>query len=456
MSITLLIAVPLITAFVSILVKKIAPFMLIAVSLFNVISLDFFTKGAVSIGNFAAPFGIELVLDDMSLMALYVVNILFFIVVAINFRDYKKLASILLVALAGLNGLLLTGDLFNLFVFLEISAIAGYLITTTNKKPLATFHYLVVGTIGSSLYLLGLIILYSMFGTLNMADISRVMSITNMDLSVVAIPFLLMFIGFGVEVKLLPFNAWVKNILGTSNTLSGPMIASVYASAMALVFGRLLTSVFIISDSLMMIIMIILVVSITAGEAMAYASTKVKDILLYSSIAQAAIAVTVFTLGYTGFGVLLVSLNGFSKLILFLVVTIAEKQTGSDETEDLKGIFSENKLIGIGFTIASLSMLGLPLFAGFVVKMNILINMVDNALVWLVVVILASSVVEGVYFVKLLTKLWHSENPKRVQFSVQVVYTVIVIALLLVLFGVYTTPLTDYANSLMRIVGGGF
>jgi multicomponent Na+:H+ antiporter subunit D len=456
MNITLLIAIPLITAFVSILSKKIAPYMLILVALFNVVSLDFYSKGAVYIGNFAAPFGIELVLDNLSLLALYVVNILFFLVVVINYREFKKLSSILLVALAGLNGLLLTGDLFNLFVFLEITAIAGYLITTTNKKPLATFHYLVVGTVGSSLYLLGLIILYSMFGTLNMSDLSTVMNSGNMHVSIVAIPFLLMFIGFGVEVKLLPFNAWVKNILGTSNTLSGPMIASVYASAMAFVFGRLLTEVFIISDSLMMIITIILVVSITAGEAMAYASTKVKDIMLYSSIAQAAIAVMVFTLGYTGFGVLLVSLNGFSKLVLFLVITIAEKQTGSDEIEDLKGIFAENKLIGIGFTIASLSMLGLPLFAGFIVKMNILINMIDSAKVWMVVVILASSVVEGVYFVKLLTQLWHSESAQKVQFSVQVIYTVIVISFLLVLFGVYTAPLTDYANSLVQVIGGGF
>lgn len=456
MSVTLLIAVPLITAFISILFKRVAPYMLVIVSLFTILSLDFYELGNVFIGNFAAPFGIELVLDNMSLLALYVVNILFFLVVVINLFDYKKLASILLVALAGLNGLLLTGDLFNLFVFLEISAIAGYLITTTNKKPLATFHYLVVGTVGSSLYLLGLIILYAMFGTLNMSDLASTMSAGNMHLSVVAIPFLLMFIGFGVEVKLLPFNAWVKNILGTSNTLSGPMIASVYASAMALVFGRLLTSVFIISDSLMMIITVILVVSITAGEAMAYASTKVKDILLYSSIAQAAIAVTVFTLGYTGFGILLVSLNGFSKLVLFLVITIAEKQTESDEIEDLKGIFSNNKLIGLAFTVAVLSMLGLPLFAGFVVKMNILINMINSTRIWLVVVILASSVVEGVYFVKLLTKLWHSDSRQEVTFTVQVIYTVVVIAVLLVALGLYTTPLSDYANSLVTIIGGGF
>ena len=82
-------------------------------------------------------FGINLVFDQYSLIGLYIVNTLFFLVVAINCVKFKKISTILLVALAGLNGLLLTGDLFNLFVFIEVSGIAAYLITTTNKKP----HY---------------------------------------------------------------------------------------------------------------------------------------------------------------------------------------------------------------------------------------------------------------------------------------------------------------------------
>ena len=169
MNAVLLIAVPLLAAFISILVKKFSPYILLVVSFASIMALQYVDAGEVILGGFEAPYGINLVVDTYSLTGLYIVNVLFFLVVALNGLKFQKLSSVLLVSLAGLNGLLLTGDLFNLFVFIEISGIAAYLITTTNKKPLATFNYLVAGTVGSSLYLMGLIILYAMFGTLNMA-----------------------------------------------------------------------------------------------------------------------------------------------------------------------------------------------------------------------------------------------------------------------------------------------
>ena len=205
MSSVLLIAVPLLAAFLSILNKKIAPYVLLVVSFGLIVLIRFLDLETIVIGGFSAPYGITLVLDNYSYIGLYVVNTLFFIISAISIMNYKKISSILLVALAGLNGLLLTGDLFNLFVFIEVSGIAAYLITTTNKKPVATFHYLVLGTVGSSLYLLGLIILYAMFGTLNMEDLAVQITASGATGAQTALPFLLMFIGLGVEAKLLPF-----------------------------------------------------------------------------------------------------------------------------------------------------------------------------------------------------------------------------------------------------------
>ena len=239
MSAILLIAVPLLAAFISILFKKASPYILLIVSFASVVLLGYLELEVVTIGGFSAPYGINLVLDSYSLIGLYIVNSLFFLVVALNCVKFKKVSTILLVALAGLNGLLLTGDLFNLFVFIEVSGIAAYIITTTNKKPLATFNYLVAGTVGSILYLLGLIILYAMFGTLNMADMANEIANSGVIAFATAFPFLLMFIGLGVEAKLLPLNSWAKGILGNSNKLTGPMIASVYAAAIGFVFGRL-------------------------------------------------------------------------------------------------------------------------------------------------------------------------------------------------------------------------
>lgn len=449
MSAIYFIAVPLLAAFVSILSKKAAPYLLLVVSFASVVYLGFVEYQEVIIGGFEAPFGINLVLDLYSYIGMFIVNILFFIVVALNMSKFKKLASILLVSLAGLNGLLLTGDLFNLFVFIEISGIAAYLITTTNKKPLATFNYLVQGTVGSSLYLLGLIILYGMFGTLNMKGIGS--AVQDANAVAVAFPFLLMFIGLGVEAKLLPFNAWVKGILGNANTLSGPMIGAVYASAMALVFGRLLTNVFSMSNQLNLIITVVIIASITAGEAMAYASTKAREILLFSSVAQAAVVILLFVQGFAGWAVMLLIANGLSKLVLFLVTTLLSEQVGSDEVSALKGVFANNKVVGVGFTVASLSAIGLPLFVGFTVKMNMLQDLFTNGYLFPAVILL-TSIVEGVYFVKLLVTLWNSEEEApEVQFDFIVKYVVALIAVLLITFGVYQQPVVDIADDIQVV-----
>lgn len=450
MSAILLIAIPLLAAFISILFKKYAHYMLVLVSFASVFALGYMDLETITVGGFSAPFGIVLILDNYSLIALYVVNTLFFLVAILSCNEFKKVASIMLVALAGLNGLLLTGDLFNLFVFLEVAGIAAYLITTTNKKPLATFNYLIQGTIGSSLYLLGLVLLYAMFGTLNMADMASSIARSGYGTGVTAFPFLLMFIGLGVEAKLLPLNSWAKGILATSNRLSGPMIASVYAAAIGFVFGRLLTNIFVIEDTLLVIVTVILIFSIVAGEAMAYASTKVREILLFSSVAQAALVIIVFISGFTGWAVYLIIGNAAAKLVLFLITNTAAKQLGNDDVETFKGLFVNNKVIGLAFTGVTLSVIGLPMFLGFVTKMNILENMFSSGdYIW-PAIILITSVVEGIYFVRLLLNLWYKENDlPEVKFEFVLKYVVVIITMLIMLFGIYTQPIQESADNLV-------
>lgn len=449
MSAILLIAVPIIAAFLSILNKKIAPYLLLLVSLFSVFSLHLYEIGTIVIGGFDAPFGISLEFDLYSKTALYIVNIIFFIIVTVTGAKYQKLSTILMVALAGLNGLLLTGDLFNLFVFMEISGIAAYLITTTNKKPLATFNYLVQGTVGSSLYLLGLIILYAMFGTLNMADMTAQITASGATATQVAFPFLLMFIGLGVEAKLLPFNSWVKGILESSNTLSGPMIAAVYAAAMSFVFGRLLTNVFVVNEQLGLIVTVVVMFSIVAGEAMAYQANKLRQILLFSSVAQAGLVILLFANGIVGWAVMMIVANAASKLVLFLITNEMVAQTGTDEVNELKGVFANNKIVGLSFTAVSLSVIGLPVFIGFVIKMNMLQDLIAQDHLYIVATILVASIVEGVYFVKALVKLWYGkEEAKEVSFDFVLKYAVAIIAILMVVYGTFTAPVENHANDL--------
>lgn len=452
MNIALFVAVPLGLAFVSILHKKLAPILLVVASLFILVALSFTEYGITIIGGFDAPYGIVLLLDPYRLLGLYIVNILFFIVIMLNLKTYQKMSTILLVSLAGLNGLLMTGDLFNLFVFLEISGISAYLITSTNKNPLASFQYLVAGTLGSSLYLFGLILLYAMFGTLNIGDLATQIGVLD-NKSVVLLPFLLMFLGFGVEVKLLPLNSWVKGILSSANTLSGPMIGSVYAAAMSLVFGRILNDLFVFEGRFQLIVSFILLLSILAGEAMAYQSTKIKEILLYSSVAQAGLVILLFVSGLASWALFLVMANAISKMILFMVIAEAAKD-GKDDLSSLKGLFVKNKTIGLSFTFASLSVIGLPLFMGFVVKMNALEFLFAEQLYLAITAILLASVVEGIYFIRMLLELW-SSSEHSFTFPAKMQYILIVLALVLVFFGLTIEPIEALKDGIESTLHGG-
>ncbi|HOO43672.1 MAG TPA: proton-conducting transporter membrane subunit [Bacillota bacterium] len=448
MSAILLIAVPLLAAFLSILFKKVAPYLLMAVTLFNTVMLFILPEGFVIIGGFDQPLGINLLLDTYSRIALILVNVLILVISCLNLKDFNKFASILLLAVAGLNGLVLTNDLFNFFVFLEISGIAAYLITTSNKKPVSTFHYLVLGAVGSSLFLFGVIILYAMYGTLNMVGMIQAIQASN-NYKEVILPFTLMFIGLGVEAKLLPFNSWVRGVLGHSNTLSGPMIASVYASAMGFVMGRLITNLFAFQGTLLTVVVVILAVGVLMGDAMAFSSSKTRDILLFSSIAQASIIALLFVNGIVLWAVYLIIANALSKTVMFLVINKATKEVGSDETKSLQGLFTKNILVGLTFTLASLSVMGLPLLAGFVIKLRFLTLLADANQIWLIAVILIASLVEGIYFVRLLVKLWYKgDNEISVKYNFSFKFVFVVIALALLVFGTYTTPLNTLDNSI--------
>lgn len=442
----LLIAIPLLIAFISILGKKIAPFLLLLVSLFNIVYLFFVDFGTHYIGGFTAPYGISLVLDKYSFFGLLVVNILFLLILVVNYHKVVKMATPLIIALAGLNGLLLTGDLFNLFVFIEISGIAAYIITSTNKKPLATFHYLVIGTVGSGLYLLGLILLYSITGTLNMNEMA--VRLADVNAVNVILPFTLMFIGLGVEAKLLPFNSWVKGILENANSLVGQLISSTYAAAILLLIGRLLTDVFVIADNLLLVFTILATLSLIAGEIAAFRANKLREMLLFSSVAQSGLVILLILNGVMSWAMLLIAANAVSKFILFGISAHIAHETGSDSFESVKGLFSNNKVLGIAYTVAALSVSGLPLFVGFIIKFNFLTNLFMLNQAWLVAVILITSVIEGAYFVKSIITLWYSKEETNyvLKNNFFMKYITFILALLLIVFGVYYTPATDYSQ----------
>lgn len=397
----LLIVLPLLLGFLSMIFKKGKTNFLYIGIIANVLLLFVIKQGEYTIGGFDAPYGINLILDQFSYIGVILVNTLFFFSIVSNYKTVDKYSTVLLTLLAGVNGMILTGDLFNLFVFLEITSISAYILTTESKKYASTFNYLIVGSIGSGIYLLGVIMLYAGFGSLNLADLAAKISASNIN---VLLPLLLIFVGLSVEAKLAPFNGWVKGVYKNANGLVGSLMASIIASTILLVMGRILNSLFLESDFINYIIIAVAVITLLSGELSAFKGKTIKEILLFSSIGQSGLVTLLMVTGLVFPAVLIIINNGVSKLLMFTIVgEIADEDT---DYNNLKGIFNKHKLFGIGFTISSFSLMGLPLFLGFYAKINSLIGLFEiNYL--LPIAILLVTIIEGAYLIKLNLALWH-------------------------------------------------
>jgi multicomponent Na+:H+ antiporter subunit D len=267
-------------------------------------------------GGWAPPIGIEYYYDLLAAFVILVINVVALVVIAhankmVNFEIEKKRMpyySIVLLLLTGLNGIVLTGDLFNLYVFIEISSLAGYaLIAVGNiKAPFAAFRYLIIGTIGGSFYLLGVGYLYVMSGTLSMVDMRGILPLINESPTVI-IALTLMVSGIGIKTAIFPMHGWLPDSYTYAPAVSSALIAPIGTKVGAYVLFRLLFFIFGIqyfSVTLPVadILAFFSAVGIIFGSIMAMAQKDMKRMLAYSSVAQ---------IGYIGLGIGLANPLGF-------------------------------------------------------------------------------------------------------------------------------------------------
>ncbi|MDW7657889.1 MAG: proton-conducting transporter membrane subunit, partial [Bacillota bacterium] len=321
----LLIAVPLLAALLAAFMKKIGRILLVSATVLNVaaaivIAVQYAQPQIIVIGGFRPPFGISLVLDGYALSGILLLNIIFALIILMSFRQTGRLSIVLSIALAALNGMVLTGDLFNLFVFMEIAAIAAYIITSESKDIKHTFNYLILGSLGSGLFLFAVILLYNIFGSLNMLDIkSQVGAASGLAPGALILPLVMLFAGLAVETKIIPFGGWVKGVLGQANPLTGSMLASVYSLTALLIFGRLFGDLFELSGGLLTALTAIAAATFILAEASAFSRKSLRETLLFSSIAQSGLVALLFLNHLMLPAVLVLVSNVVSKLVLFTI-----------------------------------------------------------------------------------------------------------------------------------------
>jgi len=347
-----------------------------------------------SVGSWKAPIGIAMVLDGLSAFMLVTVNLVAFAIAIysiqymVRFTSKWKFYTLFLLMLGGMNGVIIAGDLFNLFVFLEIASVASYALVAfgTEKHELeAAFKYAVMSTVGSLFILMGIVLLYSYTSTLNMADIARVIAEKGAG-NIILMVSVLFIMGFGLKAALVPFHAWLPDAHPSapapiSAMLSGVLIKSLGIYALV----RMIFNIIGITPIMSSIIMFLGALSMVIGVFLAIGQWDLKRLLAYHSISQIGYVVLGIGLG-TPLGILggLFHLFNHSifKSLLFLNSGAVEYSTGTRDLRKMSGLMEKMPVTGGTNLIASMSIAGIPPFNGFWSKLIIIIAAVEAGKMW--------------------------------------------------------------------------
>uniref|UniRef100_A0A7V4E462 NADH:quinone oxidoreductase/Mrp antiporter transmembrane domain-containing protein n=1 Tax=candidate division WOR-3 bacterium TaxID=2052148 RepID=A0A7V4E462_UNCW3 len=397
-----------------------------------------FIPVVIKTGGFRPPFGINLAVDHFSLFFLILVNAIG-VFIALSYlleeQDYR-FHILFLLNLLGASGIILTGDLFNSFVFLEILAISSYALAGSRKEKPAlegAIKYLIIGSIGASFYLLGVFILYKVTGTLNIADIA--LKLQNAKSGIVYLAGMFMLVGLFVETELFPLNTWAPDVYqGAYNRIAVQFSSLISKAAIYLLFR---ITFLIFDDPLFYkLLLVVGLLTFVVAEFNALAQKDLKRMLGYSSIGQMGLAVLAFALyGMISHpeaffaATLLIVNHAIAKALLFANMD----NMSENATIDIRSV---NPFSSLMFAIGALSVMGFPFTLGFWAKIEILGILLRTNLLFLFFLIILIFMVEAFYYFRVITNLFRGETVCR-RLNPLLAFSLVVFSIFLVYQGFY-------------------
>lgn len=435
----LLVVIPLLTAPITVILNspKLAWLITCAVTwICLVMSLQMLfdvSAGQVQhyeLGGWAPPWGIEYRIDGLNALVAVIVCAIAAVTSVYARKSVEKeiepnqipmFYAALQLCFLGLLGITLTGDIFNVFVFLEVSSLASYALIALgkNRKALtASFQYLMLGTLGATFFLIGVGLAYAATGTLNMVDMAHKLAETpNSQLAHTA--FALIVVGVALKAAIYPLHLWLPNAYSYA-----PSVISIFLSATATkvaiyVLIRCLYTVFsldyYVSTWLPQILMVLGAVAVLYGSMRAIAQTGMKKMLAYSSVAQ--IGYMIMGIGFaTKLGLTATLLHLFNHALmkgaLFMAVGLFIYRVNTATFDNLKGMGKEMPWTFLAMVIAALSLIGVPGTVGFVSKWHLLQAALQDQHWIMVVTILVGSLMAVMYVWKLVEVLYFQAPDK--------------------------------------------
>ncbi len=371
-----------------------------------------------AMGGWPAPYGIALAIDEFGALLLLIVTGASTIALLAGKASLDQQIESArqplfyagwLLALAGLSGIVMTGDAFNIFVFMEISSLAAYMLVAggPDRRALtAVFKYLIMGTVGATFYLIGIGLVYMMTGTLNLADMeARIAEVADLKPILVAAGFIT--IGLALKAAVFPLHAWLPNAYTFA-----PHAVTVFLAACSTkvsLYVLLRFDFFVFQGNLERhdvqfagFLLPLALLAILVGSLAAVFERNLKRLLAYSSIAQIGYillgASCVSLLGLTA-GIVHMFNHALAKGALFLAVACIGVRLSRLWVDDLAGLARQMPWTLAAFVAGGLSLIGIPGTAGFISKWYLISAALEQGLtgVLTIVVIVVSSLLAVVY-----------------------------------------------------------
>jgi multicomponent Na+:H+ antiporter subunit D len=371
-----------------------------------------------ALGSWEPPWGIEYRVDALSAFVLVAVSLTASFVapyarrsIAAELapdRQYLMYAMYCL-CLAGLLGITVTGDAFNLFVFLEISSLASYVLIALGRRRqalMAAYQYMLMGTVGATFYVIGVGLLYLVTGTLNLADLAeRLRGVEDLRPVLAALAFIT--VGIGLKLALFPLHQWLPNAYAYAPSMATAFLAATATKVSVYVLLRFYFTVF---DPAALFERLptretflgLSVAAMIIASLVAVYERDVKRLFAWSSVAQIGYITLGIGLenqpGLTGSIAHLLN-HGVTKGAIFLLVGGIALRSGAIAVTvgSLAGLARRMPLTAFGLVIAGLSLVGVPGTAGFVTKWFLILGAIERGAWWVVVAILLSSLIAVVY-----------------------------------------------------------
>ncbi len=385
-----------------------------------------------ALGGWAAPWGIEYRIDAVNAFVLLIVAGIAVVVTPFALRSVEReldarriplFYGAWMLCLCGLLGIAITGDAFNIFVFIEISSLSAYALIamgSDRRALVSAFRYLIMGSVGASFIVIGIGLLYVETGTLNLADLAERLPALHGERSIV-VAFAFLTVGISLKLALFPLHLWLPNAYTFAPSAVTAFIAATATKVAVYVLLRFFFTVFGAAYSfgdlrLGAWLLPLALVAILTMSLVAIFQHNVKRMLAYSSVAQ---------IGYIVLGVSFASVTGLTAATLhlfnhalmkgglFLALGCVMYRVGSVRIDALRGLGRRMPWTMAAFTVGGLSLIGVPLTVGFVSKWYLVLGALERGMWPVAALVLVTSTMAAVYIWRVVEAIYFGDAPER-------------------------------------------